>query len=113
MAQTANNAAVSPAATTETVLYTAPSGANDLFTVVNNLMICNGTANPVTFNVWRSIGGGAATVEDRIYFELSLPAKTTWEMTIGLQLLPGDELRVEASAANVAFNASVLEVDTE
>lgn len=111
MAQTANNAA-NGAATTETVLYTAPSGGNDLYTIVQNLTVCNGTASSVTFNIWRSIGGGAAATADRIYFEHPLASKITFECTMGIALKPTDEIRIQSSVTDVSFNISVLEVDS-
>ena len=92
----------SPAATTETVLYTVPSATS---TVCSSIIICNRGTAAVNFRVSLSQGGATPTAnKDYIYYSLIIPANDTFIATIGISLATTDKVRVYASTANVSFN---------
>lgn len=91
----------SPAATTETVVYTVPASTE---AIISTLTVCNRDATAASFRVGISVGGGALGAADYIYYDLLAPPNDTFTATIGLTLAAADEVRVYASTANLSFN---------
>jgi hypothetical protein len=88
-----------PAATTDTLLYTVPASTE----AVAKVFICNRGAIG-TFRVAHLPGGGAVTNSDYLVYDMSLDASGTVELT-GIVMAATDTLRVYASHANFTFNA--------
>lgn len=91
---------VSPNATTETDLYTTPTGS----AVVSTLVICNTNSTQTTVRVSISAGGGATATKDYLYYDLVLAGNDTFAATFGITLSTGDKIRVYAADASVAFS---------
>ena len=91
---------VAPSATTETDLYSAPSGQ----VIVSTLTVCNRSATQTTFRVSVSVGGGATANKDYIYYDLIIGGNDTFAATMGITLSTGDKIKVYAGAATLSFN---------
>lgn len=104
------NAAVNPAATTNTTLYTAPAGAgghlSSTITVVNT-----GTTSAKFRVARRPLGATLATAHYLAYDQPLTPSGSgdnAWYATIGMALAATDVVTVYADTANVAFNIDVV-----
>lgn len=92
---------LSPSATTLSTLYTVPAQVQ---TTVSSLVACNTGASPVTIRIAVAEAGAADNVKQYLYYDYVLPAKDTLALVIGITLNETDEVKVRASATNVAFN---------
>lgn len=86
-----------PAGTTETTLYTVPTGQD---TVVSTLTITNVTAFAATARVWARIGGAATAHVNAILFDVPIAANSVAAFTIGLTLDATDVVSVRSSVGN-------------
>jgi hypothetical protein len=100
-------AQLSPSATTLTTLYAVPSSTS---TVISSLIICNTTGSTVTFRVSLAPAAAADNIKQYLYYDLPLLANDTFIATIGISLATTDLIRVYASATNVSFTATGVEV---
>jgi hypothetical protein len=91
----------SPAATTETALYTVPAATS---AVASSVIVCNRSAVLSTFRISIAIGGAATTNKDYIYYDLPIGANDTFIATIGVTLATTDVVRVYASNTNLSFS---------
>ena len=91
----------SPAATTETDLYTVPAATS---AVASSVIVCNRSAVLSTFRISIAVGGGATTNKDYIYYDLPIGANDTFIATIGVTLATGDIVRVYSSNTNLSFS---------
>lgn len=91
---------VSPSATTNTTLYTAPSGTS---AVASTLTICNRGAG-TTVNVAIRPAGATLANEHYILYNSFVDATDTMFLTIGLSLAPTDVVTVYAGTSTVTFN---------
>ena len=94
-----------PAATTNTVLYTAGSGKE---AVVSSISVANLTATAATFRlIIQPSADVSATILNKQYFgyDITLGASDSTIISVGLTLATGDTIKVYASTANVAFQA--------
>lgn len=97
-----------PSATTETVLYTAPSLTS---TVVSTVTICNQTSSAATYRIAvRPSADGSTTAKHWIVYGATVAASDTTALTLGITLGAGDTLRVYASTANLSFSAFGSEI---
>jgi len=94
---------VAPSATTDTDLYTVPSGTE---LVGSTLYICNRGATATTFRV--ALRPDGATITDAMYIAYDVPvaANDTTTITTGLTLDATDKITVYAGNANLSFNLS-------
>ena len=93
------------AATTETVIYTAPtaeSGATLLVYFVNR------TGSPINVRIGLSPGGGALADAEYVLFDRALPANDT-EKYGPFVIGPDDEVRCEADAVDTSVLVSGIE----
>jgi hypothetical protein len=91
----------SPAATTETGLYTVPASTQ---TVISSLIVANrGTASS-TFRVSISVTGAATANKDYIFFDTNILPKTTATFTLGITVAATDVIRVYSSSTDLSFN---------
>ena len=91
----------SPAATTETALYTVPSSTS---AIGSSIIIANRGTSVATFRVSIAVGGAATTNKDYIYYDLPIGANDTFIATIGITLATTDVVRVYASNTNLSFS---------
>lgn len=99
----------SPAAATETTLYTCRGGLTSL---IGSVVICNATAASVTVRLALAAGGVATGPGSHIIYDHALPAYDSieWSPSNGGTALSGqDTLRCYASAVGVAFNVFGVE----
>ena len=97
------NDQVAPAAATPTTLYTC--GASNVAVV--NLTICNFGTSSETFTIRRKATAATGDSNEQYLFkDEPIPAKRTYEVTIGITLTENMVLVVESSGGNLAFNAS-------
>jgi hypothetical protein len=91
----------SPAATTETDLYTVPAATS---AVASSVIVCNRSAVLSTFRISIAVGGGVTANKDYIYYDLPIGANDTFIATIGVTLATTDKVRVYASNTNLSFS---------
>lgn len=91
----------SPAATTETDLYTVPAATS---AVASSVIICNRSSTLATFRISIAVGGGATANKDYIYYDLPLGANDTFIATIGVTLATTDKVKVYSSNTNLSFS---------
>lgn len=97
-----------PAATTETVLYTAPALTSS---VVSTITICNQTSSAATYRIAvRPSAAGSTLAQHWIVYGATVAASDTTALTLGLTLATGDTIRVYASTANLSFSAFGSEI---
>ena len=92
---------ISPAATTETALYTVPASTS---AIGSSIIIANRSTTVATFRVSIVVGGVATTNKDYIYYDLPIGANDTFIATIGITLATTDVVRVYASNTNLSFS---------
>ena len=98
----------SPAATTETDLYTVPSATS---TVASSVIVCNRSAVLSTFRISIAVGGGATSNKDYIYYDLPIGANDTFIATIGVTLSATDKVKVYSSNTNLSFSLYGSEIN--
>jgi len=92
-----------PAATTETVLYTAGSASGS---VVSTITICNQTASAATYRIAvRPSGDASTTAKHWIVYGATVAASDTTALTLGVTMAQNDTIRVYSSTANLSFSA--------
>ena len=95
-----------PAATTETLLYTAGASA-----VVSSIAICNQAASAATFRIAVRPAGDSVTAQKHwIVYGATVAANDTTILTPGLTLAVGDTVRVYASTATMSFSVFGTEI---
>jgi hypothetical protein len=97
--------AISPTATTNTALYVVPSSIVTS-SLVSSINVCNRNNASVVFRMAHIDGAvGALAVEDYIYYDVTLTAYDTFEITRGITMAPNDTIMVYCDTANVSFIA--------
>lgn len=97
----------SPAATTNTSLYTVPSSTS---TVVSTVTVCNQASTAGTFRI--AIRPAAATIAAQHYLAYDTPiaANDTIALTLGITLATTDVVTIYASSATMSFAAFGSEI---
>ena len=93
---------VSPAATTDTTLYTVPAGKS---CVISTLTVCNTGSAVISYRIAVRPGGASLTTAHYVAYDAQLPAASTDTLTLGITLSAGDVLTVRAHLTGVAFGA--------
>lgn len=91
-----------PSATTDTTLYTSPSGVQ---TVVSTIVVCNRSASARTYRIAvRPVG---ATIANQHYlaYDVAIAANDSTALTLGITLSETDVITVRASTADLSFTA--------
>lgn len=96
-----------PAATTETVLYTAPSATS---AVISTIVVANRTAAPATYRIAVCPAGATTANQHYIAYDVTVGASDSTTLTLGITLAATDVIRVYASTANLSFNAFGSEI---
>ncbi len=90
-----------PAGVTPTDLYTVPALTS---TTCSTIIVCNRGGTTTTFRISNSVGGGATTDKDYLYYDVSIPGNDTFSATIGLTMATTDKIRVYAGNGSLSFN---------
>ena len=100
-------AQASPAATTNTTLYTVPSATQ---VTVSRVTICNRAATAATYRI--AMRPDAETLADKHYiaYDASVPANDTIALTLGLTADAADVITVYASSASISFGVFGSEI---
>lgn len=93
-------AQASPAATTDTTLYTVPSSTQ---VTISSVTICNRAATTATYRIAMRPNGETLADKHYIAFGSSVPANDTIALTLGLTADAADVITVYASSASVSF----------
>jgi hypothetical protein len=91
----------SPAATTETALYTVPALTS---AIGSSIIIANRSTTVATFRVSIAVAGAVTSNKDYIYYDLPIGSNDTFIATIGITLATTDVVRVFASNTNLSFS---------
>lgn len=98
---------VKPAATTESTLYTVPSGTQS---ICSTLSVCNTASAVGTFRVRVKVNNAGDDDKQYICFDAPITAKDTLLLTFGATLGAGDVVGVYSSNGSVAFQLFGSEV---
>ena len=100
-------AQASPAATTDTTLYTVPSSTQ---VSISSITICNRAATTATYRI--AMRPNAETLADKHYiaYGATVPANDTIALTLGLTADAADVITVYASTASVSFGVFGSEI---
>ena len=90
-----------PSATTDTDLYTVPSGKS---TVVSTLSVCNRSASVVSYRIAVRPAGVTLANQHYIQYGTELPANGSDHFTLGITLAATDVVTVYASTADLSFS---------
>jgi hypothetical protein len=72
---------------------------------VATLSVCNRAATAATYRVAIRVAGAALSNEMYVFYDSALPANATGIYTVGISLAATDVLTVQASTANLSFQA--------
>ena len=98
-----------PSATTESTLYTVPSGYS---AVVSTIAITNQAGSSGTYRIAvRPAADASTTQKQYIVYGATVAASDSILLTLGLTLATGDVVRVYASSANMSFSAFGSEIN--
>ena len=102
-------AQAAPSATTETTLYTVPSGYS---AVVSTVAIANQSGSSGTYRIAVRPAADSTTAQKHyIVYGATVAASDSIMLTLGLTLAAGDVVRVYASSANMSFSAFGSEIN--
>ena len=91
---------LAPVANTATTLYTVPSSNS---AVCSSMTICNTTGSNANVSVQIAVANAASSVNQNLVSNNVIVSGDTLFMTLGVTLAATDVVRVQATAANVAF----------
>jgi hypothetical protein len=97
----------SPAATTDTTLYTVPS---DTEIVISSITICNRAATAATYRIAMRPNGETLADKHYIAYNANVPSNDTIALTLGLTADAADVITVYASSASVSFGVFGSEI---
>jgi hypothetical protein len=99
---------VAPLATTSTVLYTVPAGKD---AVVSTIVVANRSASAGTFTI-AIVPSNVAPSEPQNFIAFNVPivGADSTTLTLGITLSAGQTIRVQASSADMTFNAFGSEI---
>lgn len=102
-------AQAAPSATTETTLYTVPSGYS---AVVSTIAIANQAGSSGTYRIAVRPAADASTTQKHwIVYGATVGASDSIMLTLGITLAAGDLVRVYASSADMSFSAFGSEIN--
>jgi hypothetical protein len=95
-----------PSATTNTDLYTVPTGN----AVVSTIVVANRSAADATYRIAIRAGGAAIANQHYIAYDVTVGASDSTTLTLGLTLTNTDVITVYASTADLSFSAFGSEI---
>lgn len=91
-----------PTLATATKIYTAPALTS---TAISTISIVNQSATTVdTVRISIRVAGAADATKQYIYYNLAMPAETTFAATFGITLAASDEVWVYSTNGTCSFN---------
>lgn len=101
-------AQAAPAATTETVLYTAPTSTQ---AVISTMTVCNQASTPATYRLaLRPAADSTTAAKHWLVYGATIDGSDSTMLTTGITLGAGDKIIVYASSATMSFNLSGMEI---
>jgi hypothetical protein len=100
-------AQASPAATTDTTLYTVPSSTQ---VAISSITICNRAATTASYRIAMRPNGETLADKHYIAFGATIPGNDTIALTLGLTADAADVITVYASSASVSFGVFGSEI---
>lgn len=97
----------SPAATTDTSVYTVPTGNQS---VVSTISVCNRASTAATFRIAIRVSGDSLTDNQYLYYDKEVGANDTLPISMGITLSAADIISVYASSADLSFNIFGTEI---
>jgi hypothetical protein len=97
----------SPAANTDTSLYTVP---NSTQSVMSTMTVCNRGSSAATYRIAVRPNGEALADKHYIAYNASVPANDTITLTLGLTADSADIITVYASSASISFGVFGSEI---
>ena len=102
-------AQAAPSATTETTLYTVPSGYS---AVVSTITIANQAGTSGTYRIAVRPAADASTTQKHwIVYGATVGASDSIMLTLGITLAASDVIRVYASSADMSFSVFGSEIN--
>lgn len=102
-------AQAAPSATTETTLYTVPSGYS---AVVSTIAIANQAGSSGTYRIAVRPAADASTTQKHwIVYGATVGASDSIMLTLGITLAASDVIRVYASSADMSFSVFGSEIN--
>lgn len=99
---------LAPASTNLSDLYTVPALT---MATISSITVCNITSTLTNFRISVAVNGELDANKQYIFYDQELDAKSTFTVTIGITLGPGDKIRVRAGTASaLTFNVFGIEV---
>lgn len=96
-----------PAATTNTSLYTVPSATS---TVVSTVTVCNQASTAGTFRIAIRPAGASIASQHYLAYDTPIAANDTIALTLGITLATTDVITIYASSATMSFSAFGSEI---
>lgn len=99
-----------PSATTNTLVYTVPSGKS---AVVSTIAVCNQDSSSATFRVIIQPSAdvsGTILAKQYVAYGSTVAANDTTFLTVGVTLATGDVIKVYTSTATVSVNVFGSEI---
>lgn len=93
-------AQASPAATTDTTLYTVPSATQ---VAISSITVCNRGSSNANYRIAMRPNGEELADKHYIVYGTTVPANDTIALTLGLTADAADVITVYASSASVSF----------
>jgi len=93
-------------ATTETTLYTVSAATSS---IIKQIVVCNTTANSVTFSLSLVPYGSSAGTSNRLFSSLSIAGNETIFLDVSQSMTAGDFISAYSSATNVIVTISGVE----
>lgn len=99
---------VAPSATTNTTLYTVPSGQQ---AVISTLVIANRAGANASYRIAVRPGGATLANQHYVAFDITVGGGDSTTITLGLTLTATDVVTVYGSSANLSFSLFGSEID--
>jgi len=100
-------AQASPAANTDTTLYTVPNATQ---VTISSITICNRATSTATYRIAMRPNGESLVDKHYISYGATVPANDTIALTLGLTADQLDVITVYASSASVSFGVFGSEI---
>jgi hypothetical protein len=101
-------AQASPAANTDTTLYTVPNATQ---VAISSITICNRATSTATYRIAMRPNGESIADKHYISYGSTVPANDTIALTLGLTANAEDIITIQASTASVSFGVFGSEIN--
>lgn len=99
---------LAPADANLTDLYTVPALT---MTTISSITVCNRSASLTNFRISVAVNGELDATKQYLFYDQEVDANSSFVVTIGITLGPGDKIRARAATGNtLTFNVFGIEV---